>query len=130
MAKADPKVNAVIKYLRDGFSKQEDLDLSCVLDDSKSRVKFTYKEVKAAMFRFKIVDPGLHSLLGYLWQSHRSRNAIAEALHFDSSTVRRRWVKGITVILNYLINEEVTADIDPIDIRMIEAKENGTLVNA
>lgn len=130
MTKANPVVNATLAYLKNGFSCQQDLDLSKVLDVSKSQVIFTYKEVKDAMFRLKTVDPGIHNMLGYRWQSTRSRQAIAESKHLDSSTVRRRWVKGIEILLNYLINEEVTAELEPIDILMIEAKENGTLKNA
>jgi|688.fasta_scaffold1202849_1 hypothetical protein len=130
MARPNPVLNTFMKYLRSEFPEQGNLDLSNVLDENLSRVKFTYLEVKEAMLKFKTVDPDLHRLLAYFWQSTRSRNAIAEALHFDPSTVKRRANKAMGIILNYLVNSEVTADLEPIDIYWIEAKKNGTLANA
>ena len=127
MAKSDPTINAITKYLKAEFPQQKDCDLSQVLDANKSRVVFGYLEVKSALLKLKTVDPELHKLLGYLWQSYRSRNYIANSLYMDSSTLRRRWVKGLNIILNYLINSEVTAELEPIDPLYIEAKERGML---
>ena len=127
MAKSDPVINAITKYLKSEFSQQKDCDLGDILDENKSRVYFDYLEVKSALLKLKTVDPELHRLLGYLWQSYRSRNYIASSLYLDSSTLRRRWVKALNIILNYLINSEVTADLEPIDPLYIEAKENGML---
>jgi hypothetical protein len=130
MAKSNPVLNELTKYLKSQFSCQGELNLSAVLDSNKSKTIFNYLEVKAALLNLKTTDPYLHSLLGYHWQTHRSRNAIASALYLDSSTLRRRWIKGLNALLNYLINYEVTAPLEPLDIIYQEMKANGTLKNA
>ena len=130
MAKPNPILNAFMKYLRSEFPEQKNLDLSDVLREDLSRVKFTYLEVKEAILRLKTVDPELHRLLAYFWQSTRSRSDIADALHFDPSTVKRRANKGMGILLNYLINNEVTAELEPIDLYWIEAKKNGVLTSS
>jgi len=127
VAKSEPIINSFTKYLKTEFSQQKDCDLSDILDANKSRVHFGYLEVKSAMLKLKTVDPELHKLLCYLWLSYRSRNYIANSLYMDSSTLRRRWVKALNILLNYLLNAEVTAELDPIDPLYIEAKERGML---
>lgn len=130
MAKSNPILNELTKYLKSGFSVQFDLDLSQVLDTNKSRVVFSYLEVKDALLKLKTTDPYYHSILGYHWQTNRSRNDLANSLYLDSSTLRRRWIKALNMLLNYLINNEVVAELEPVDILYKEMKVNGTLKNA
>lgn len=111
MAKAHPAIDTFIKYLREGFALKD----SCDLQDSLGET-FSYEKVKSAFVSLKKTDPELHRLLSYLWQSKRKRNTIAEHLYIDSSTLRRKWVTGILILLNYLVNEEITEDIGPIDL--------------
>lgn len=130
MAKSNPVLDRLTNYLKVDYSQQGDLDLGEVLDVNKSRVKFTYLEVKRALLHVKTTDPYIHSLLGYHWQTNRSRNDLANSLYLDSSTLRRRWIKGLRMILNYLINEETVAELEPVDILYKEMKERGILENA
>lgn len=130
MAKSDPTINGITKYLRSGYSKQEDLDLSVELDERKSRVTFKYLEVKSALLKLKTTDPDLHCKLGYLWQTARSRNDIANSLYMDSSTLRRKWIRALDILLNYLINSDTIADLEPIDLLYKEYKERGLLLSA
>lgn len=122
MPRTNPKILLVTEYLRKQFPLQEDLDLSREFDSSKSKVFFTYNEVKEALIRLKVVDPGLHNIMAYLWQSNRRRSTIAEVKMYDPSTIRRRWITATLTLLNYLINEEACADLEPLDIYMMEAK--------
>ena len=129
MATGPKELTVLLKYLRTDFPIQKDLDLSQVLDSTKSKVNFTYKEVKEALLQIKTTDPGLHNNMCWLWQSTRTRTDIAQGTFQDSSTLKRKWNKGMYILFNYLVNSEICGELEPIDILYIEAKQKGTLHN-
>lgn len=111
MALANPQIESFTKYLKNNFPFKENWEAAELLGES-----FTYEEVREALKRLKTTDPLLHKNLGYRWQSTRSRNSIANSLYCDPSTLKRRWDKAIKIIINYLVNKEVTAELEPIDL--------------
>jgi hypothetical protein len=110
MAQADPGLNSVTKYLRTEFPWKKDFYCK-VLDET-----FTYQQVRDALIKIQVTDPLLHRLASYRWASHRSRNDIADGLYMDSSTLKRHWDKFGHLLMNYLVNGDLIAELEPIDI--------------
>lgn len=113
MALPHPGIDRFTRYLKNEFPWKKNLDLSSVMTDKDV---FSYDEVKEAINKLKLTDPTLHRILGYRWQTQRSRNAIANALYMDPSTVKRNWDRAINIIVNYLVNKECTAELEAIDL--------------
>lgn len=85
MAKADPRLDSVTKYLKNKFPWKD--DFYCEPLDTT----YPYKDVVEAIAKIKITDPRLHRIANYRWMSHRTRNEIANSLYMDSSTLKRQW---------------------------------------
>ncbi len=110
MAKAHSGIDKFIKYLRQDFAWKQDFNCP------ETEEVYSHQQVKEALLKLKKTDPELYRMLSYLWQTKRTRNAIAEHLYCDSSTLRRKWIISLHILMNYLVNHEVTEDIGPIDL--------------
>jgi hypothetical protein len=110
MALPDPKLQQFKTYLKKGFALREDWH-SLIFDEV-----YTYLEIKEALRKLSMSDPDLHRLLGWVWLSNRPRNDVAGGLFMDPSTLKRKQDKAMLIILNYLNNCEVTAELEPIDL--------------
>ena len=106
-------MNSLIKYLKNDFGWKRDWDATEVLGEGHI---FTHAQIKKAMDELKTNDPELHRILGYRWQTTRSRNSIANSLYLDPSTLKRSWNKAMNLIMNFLLNEDVMANLEPIDL--------------
>lgn len=91
MAKADPKLDSLTKYLKNQFPWKQDYHCEPL------GITYPYEQVVDAIKRIKITDPGLHRIANYRWMSHRTRNDIANSLYMDSSTLKRQWDQHLKV---------------------------------
>lgn len=108
--KPHPGRNSLINYLKKGFPWKEDWEAESIGHT------FTHSEVKEALKRLMITDPKLYRLLSYRWQTNRARSSIASHVYLDPSTLKRNWDVAINILANYLINKDVTENLDSIDI--------------
>jgi hypothetical protein len=115
MAKPHIGIDSFTNYLSKGFPWKETWVISPSGPEDET-LEFTSTEVKEAIVRLKRTDPYLHKLLAYRWLTKRTRNDIANSQYMDPSTLKRKWDVAINIIVNYLINKEAAADLDPIDI--------------
>lgn len=85
--------------------------------------EFSWHQVDAAKKWVRSINPENYKILMYLTTSDRSRQAIADALFLNSSTVKRRADKALDQIMHYLIAKFVNIEdfdtiLEPIDIRI------------
>lgn len=110
MARPHSGLDSLTRYLRTGFPWKSEWKCEAL------GMTFDYEDVKSAMLALKKSDPGLHRLLSYRWQTTRSRNAIANALYLDPSTLKRSWDKAMHQVVNYLVNRDVYEELEAIDL--------------
>lgn len=79
---------------------------------------YKYEEVKEALSKIRITDPGLYKVLWYSWFTDRSIVDISCSLYMDSSTFKRKCDKAICLVLGYLRDPDIMSkeEIKPIDI--------------
>jgi len=112
MAAAHPGRDSFIKYLKTNFPWKENWE-PIIKGEEHS---FTHKDVKRALKSLQVTDPKLYRLLSYRWQTARNRSDLAGSLYLDPSTLKRHWDVATNIVVNYLINEEVTSKLDSVDI--------------
>jgi len=63
---------------------------------------YTSNEVRAAVKRIGRTDPLLHRIIDYYIRTRMPRMRIAEAVHYDSSTVKRKLDEAVDIVLQQL----------------------------
>lgn len=114
MAKADPNLDSVTRYLKTCFPWKKDFYCE-PLDQT-----FPYADVVTALKKIKVTDPALHRIASYRWMSYRSRNDIANSLFMDSSTLKRYWDKFGHLLMNHLMHGDIVGDMEPIDLIQVD----------
>lgn len=104
MPKPHPIRDQFLKYLRGGFAH----DMPWI---DRSGV-FSSEEVRAAVKKVAESDPVLHRILDYYIRTRMPRMRIAEAVHYDSSTVKRKLDEAVDLIFQNLHNEELANAIN------------------
>lgn len=99
MPKPHPIRDKFLKYLRGSYAH----DMPWV---DVSGVYLAY-EVKSAIVALSKSDPVLYKILDYYMRTRMPRMRIAEAVHYDSSTVKRKLDEAVDVILQNLKNEGI-----------------------
>lgn len=89
MAKADPRLDSITRYLKFEFPWKK--DFHCEPLD----ITYKYQDVIDALKKIKTTDPALHRIASYRWASNRTRNEIANSLYMDSSTLKRSTSQGL-----------------------------------
>jgi len=110
VAYANPLFDSAYRYLKDKFALREDFICEPL------NQTFTYGEVKEALRKLSKTDPQLHRMLSYRWMTNRSRFVIASILYMDSSTLKRRWDRGIIIFLGWLQHGDLVEELPAIDL--------------
>ncbi len=110
IAPPHPGIDSFSRYLKKDFPWRKDWYCELLAET------YTYTQVKEAMLQVKKLNPSLHRLLAYRWQTERSRNAIANALYMDPSTLKRAWDRATNLIVNRISNPDLSEDLDQIDL--------------
>lgn len=113
MPQPHPGRKSFMEYLRNQFPWKEDWDASDIFEEN---TVFTYEEVTEALKRISVTDPALYRCLSYWWLSSRTLSEISRGLGCDPSTFKRNCQKAIHIVMNYLVNEEVTIRLDSLDL--------------
>lgn len=96
MPKPHPIRDKFLKHLREKLAHDMPwVDVSGV---------YTADEVRVAVKQVADTDPLLHKILYYYMNTRMPRMRIAEAVHYDSSTVKRKLDEAVDVILQRLKN--------------------------
>ena len=117
MAKAHEGLNQLTDYLRHKFCWKEPY----VCKTEHIDTEFTYAQVLQAMKYLKVTDPELYKLLQYRYLTDKPRNTIANSLYIDSSTLKRKWDKGMQIVQHWLMHgpysteEPILEPLDPIN---------------
>ena len=83
-----------LKYLRSGLAHDVPwVDVSGI---------YTSEDVRVAIKKIAQNDPLLHKILHYYITTRLPRNQIAEAVVYDSSTVKRKLDDGVDLIMHKL----------------------------
>ena len=125
MPKPHPGRKSFLDYLKNEFPWEKDWDARDIfVKDGKSKNPnkksedyiFSYIEVKEALKRLARTDPTLYKYLNYWWLTHRTLSEISRGLDCDPSTFKRNSQKGVHTVINYLINEDVTLELESLDL--------------
>jgi len=84
--------------------------------------EFSWTQVETAIKWAKSINPENYKIMMYLATTERTRQAIADALYLDMTTIKRRADKCLNQIMHYLIGVYVKQEdfddlIQPIDLR-------------
>lgn len=94
MPKPHPVRDKFLKYLRGSYAHDMAwIDISGV---------YTSEEVRRATREVSKSDPVLHRILDYWIRTRLPRMRIADAVHYDSSTVKRKLDEAVDLILQNL----------------------------
>jgi len=94
MPKPHPIRDKFLKYLRSDMAHDKLwVDASGV---------YTSNEVRDAVKRISRTDPLLHRIIDYYIRTRMPRMRIAEAVHYDSSTVKRKLDDAVDIVLQQL----------------------------
>jgi hypothetical protein len=118
MPAPQPILASLKNYLRTDFALFKPWLLPQESDGSVTKIIVEHAQVKSALRKLALTDPALNRILEYLWRTTRSREDIASSEGVDPSTVKRRWDKGLLIVLNWIFNGDVSTDdeLPPVDL--------------
>lgn len=88
--------------IRDKFLKYLRRDLAHDMPWVDASGVYVSSEVRSAIKQVAQTDPLLHKILDYYMRTRMPRMKIADAVHYDSSTVKRKLDEAVDLILHHL----------------------------
>ncbi len=113
----------LLNYLKREFPWKNPFIYSYKNESGKTLThEFSWTQVNKARVWAEKINPENYKILMYLTKTERTRQAIADAMYLDMTTVKRRADKCLDQLMHYLIGTYVNLEnyddlIQPIDLR-------------
>lgn len=113
----------MLNYLKREYCWKDPFIYKYINEDGKTLThEFSWVQVNRARAWSEKINPENYKILMYLTKTERTRQAIADAMYLDMTTIKRRADKCLDQLMNYLIGTYVNLEdydelIQPIDLR-------------
>jgi hypothetical protein len=113
----------MINYLKREYCWKDPFIYKYVNEEGKTLThEFSWVQVNKAIAWAEKINPENYKILMYLTKTERTRQAIADAMFLDMTTIKRRADKCLDQLMHYLIGVYVNLEdydelVQPIDLR-------------
>lgn len=94
-----PARGAFLKYLREGFPYKYDHHYEGMI--------YPYEDIKTAISEIRKINYELNEALFYFTKSRLPRTKIAESMHVDSTTYKRKLNKACDLVMEYIHHKDL-----------------------